>query len=167
MIDYAPTLAAHAEWLVDPAFGQRANLSDANLNDADLSGADLSDADLRRADLRDANLRDASLRDADLNGARGIPIVADSAERLVAAATAALAEPDALEMESWHTCDTVHCIGGWAIHQAGPIGAVLEQAFGAPIAALLLLGLDAQSHFWDDNENARVYLQSVLDAAQL
>jgi hypothetical protein len=77
-----------------------------------------------------------------------------------------LAEPDALEMKSWHTCDTVHCIGGWAIHQAGPLGAVLEQALGAPIAALLLLGPDAQSHFWDDNENARIYLQSVLDGAK-
>ena len=69
-------------------------------------------------------------------------------------------------MESWHTCDTVHCIGGWAIHQAGPLGAVLEQALGAPIAALLLLGPDAQSHFWDGNWDARVYLQSVLNAAQ-
>ena len=161
MTDYAPILAAHAQWLADPTTGQRADLSLADLSGANLSGANLSDANLSLANLSGANLGDANL-----GRAKGLPVTADSGERLVAAATAALAELDALEMESWHTCDTVHCIGGWAIHQAGPLGAVLERTLGASIAALLLLGPEAQSHFWDNNEDARIYLQSVLDAAK-
>ena len=196
MTDYAPILAEHAQWLADPATGQRANLRGANLRGADLysanlrganlrganlrganlsgadlysanlSGADLSGADLYSANLSGADLGDANLRGAKLSGASGLPVVADSAERLIAAAAAATAKPDALEMESWHTCDTTHCLGGWAIHQAGPLGAVLEQTLGAPIAALLLLGPEAQSHFWDSREDALAYLQSVLDKAK-
>ena len=205
MIDIQSVLVSHAQWLADPATGQRAilsganlnganlsraNLNDANLSRANLSGAILSDATLSGANLNDANLSranlsgailiDATLSGANLNGAnlsrailrgailsgaKGLPIAVDASERLGAAATAALAEPNALQMEAWHTCDTTHCLGGWAIHQAGPLGAVLEGALGAPIAALLLLGPEAQSHFWDSNEDARVYLQSVLDAA--
>jgi hypothetical protein len=161
MIDLKPTLAAHAQWLADPATGQRANLCGANL-----SGANLSDANLSRANLGGANLSDANLSRANLCGASGLPVVADSAERLIAAAAAATAEPGALAMQTWHTCETTHCLGGWAIHQAGPLGTLLEQTLGAPIAALLLLGPEAYAHFYDSNEDALAYLRSVLDEAK-
>jgi hypothetical protein len=143
-----------------------ANLSDADLRDANLTGADLSGADLRGASLVFANLRGADLAGVDLSDVSGLPFVADSAERLIAAAAAATAKPGALEMQSWHTCETTHCLGGWAIHQAGPLGALLERTLGASIAALLLLGPEAYAHFWDSNEDARAYLQSVLDEAK-
>ena len=166
---------------------RRADLSDADLSGADLSDADLSGADLRGADLRGADLSRASLRGASLRGANlsraslrganlaganlagaiGLPIAADAPARLRAVASAALADADALEMDTWHTCDTTHCIAGWAIHQAGEPGRILEALHGPALAGRLLLGNDAASHFCDDNDDARAWLQSVLDAPEV
>ena len=184
-------LAAHAQPLADTLTGRRAdlcgaNLRDANLRDANLSYANLSYANLSYADLRDANLRDANLsyanlsyanlsyadlcdanlRDADLRGANlrdalGLAIAADAPQRLRAAAAAAL-EKGALEMETWHTCETTHCLGGWLIHQAGELGRLLEAATGPSMAGLMLGGIEAHSHFHDSNEAATEWLRSVL-----
>jgi uncharacterized protein YjbI with pentapeptide repeats len=88
-------LASHARWLACDPSGQRANLDRASLLGANLDGA---------------NLEGANLEGANLNGASGIAIAADAPQRLSAAAAAALQE-DALEMCTWHTCDTTHC---WA-----------------------------------------------------
>ena len=90
----------------------------------------------------------------------------DAADRLRAVADAALASDDALEMDAWHSCGTSHCIGGWAIHQAGEVGRLLEASMGAEVAGLMLLGTEAHSHFFDDNKKAREYLQSVLGGEQ-
>ena len=145
-----------------------ADLSDAVLCDADLRGADLCDADLRGADLRGANLLGANLlgadlRGADLRGAAGLAIAADAAQRLRAVAQAALAAPDALRMGGWHTCDTTHCVAGWAIAQAGEPGRLLEAAMGPEVAGLMLLGTEAHAHFFDDDDTARAWLQEVLE----
>ena len=141
-----------------------ANLSGADLRGADLSGADLSGADLSGANLSGANLSFADLRFANLRGADGLIIAGDAPQRLRAVAAAALQE-GALEMETWHTCPTTHCIGGTAIHQAGEVGRLLEAAVGPEVAALMLLGVEAYSHFYDSNEEAAKWLQSVLEPA--
>ena len=137
-----------------------ASLSGANLNWADLSGANLNSADLNWADLSRAGLRGA-----DLSGALGLPVAADAPERLRAVATAALHD-GALVMGAWHTCETTHCIAGWAIHQAGEPGRLLEATLGSQVAGLLLLGIEAHAHFYDSNEKATEYLRSVLEAAE-
>ena len=139
-----------------------ADLGNAYLGNADLRGAYLSGADLSRADLRGAYLRNAVLRGAYLRGAIGLTIAEDAADRLRAVATAALASDDALKMDAWHSCGTSHCIAGWAIHQAGEVGRLLEESMGDEVAGLMLLGTEAHSHFFDDDEKAREYLQSVL-----
>ena len=144
-------LAAHAQWLADPTTGQRANLIDANLNDAN---------------LRDANLRDADLRGANLNGVVGLAIASDAPQRLRAAAIAALQE-GALKMETWHSCDTTHCLGGWLIHQAGEVGRLLEVAVGPAVAGLMLGGIEAHDHFYDSNEAATEWLRSVLERPEV
>jgi len=36
-----------------------------------------------------------------------------------------------LEMGAWHTCDTMHCRAGLAIHLAGPAGYALEEKLGS------------------------------------
>ena len=64
-------------------------------------------------------------------------------------------------MDKWHTCNTTHCIAGWATH-LHPEGEKLEDKYGAQIAGLLLLGTEAHSHFYDSNEDAKKYLESVL-----
>ena len=144
----------------------RADLTDAVLTDAVLTGADLTDADLTRADLTRAVLTRADLTRADLTDAVGLPLPTpdEAAERIRAVAQAALASDNALHMSTWHKCETSHCIAGWAIHLAGPVGYVLEKAVGAPTAGLMLLGVEAHSHFYDDNATARAWLQSKLDA---
>jgi len=148
-----------------------ANLIGANLSDADLSGANLSGASLHNADLSGANLSGANPSDADLIGANligaiGLTIAADAPQRLLAVARAALATDSALQMDEWHTCKTTHCIAGWAIHQAGEPGRLLEETHGPEVAGRMLLGHDAAMHFHDSNDDARAWLQSVLDAAE-
>ena len=138
-----------------------ANLSRAILSDADLRGANLSRANLRGADLSGADLRDANLRDAN-----GLPIAADAQQRLRAVASHVLAHPKILQMGGWHSeCGTTHCLAGWAIHQAGPLGEVLENLHGPHMAGLLLLGVDAAEHFYDENDDAIEWLQSVAQEA--
>ena len=143
-----------------------ANLSSATLSSATLSGADLSSANLSWADLSGANLSSATLSWANLSSANlsevvGLAIASDAPKRLQAVATAALAD-NGLNMSRWHTCETTHCISGWAIHQAGELGRLLEAAVGAEVAGLMLLGPDAQRHFHDGNEAAAEWLRSVL-----
>jgi hypothetical protein len=139
-------LAAHADWLANPDTGQRANLSGANLSGANLSGA---------------NLSRANLSEAYLSGATGIAIAADAPQRLRAAAAAAL-QDGALNMRTWHSCDTTHCLGGWLIYQAGEVGRLIEAAVGPSVAGLMLGGVEAHSHFYDSNKAATEYLRSVL-----
>jgi hypothetical protein len=138
-----------------------ANLSRANLSKANLSWADLSKANLSGADLSGADLGWANLRGANLSEVVGLAIASDAPERLQAVATAALAD-NGLDMSRWHTCNTTHCISGWAIHQAGELGRLLEGVAGPDVAGLMLLGPDAQRHFYDENEAAAEWLRSVL-----
>ena len=166
-LDLAETLRLHRLWLQDDPAGVHAilcdaNLRGANLRDADLRGAILRDADLRGAILRGADLRGAILRGADLRDAEGLPIAEDAPDRLQAVAATVLAQPAALQMSAWHDdCGTAHCLAGWAIHQAGPVGAVLEQLHGPRLAGLLLLGTEAAQHFYDSNETALEWLRSI------
>ena len=181
-INLTEILASHTSWLTGETTGSRANLSGANLSGANLvganlsgaklsganlsranlSGVNLSRADLSRANLSGANLSGANLSRANLVGVIGLAVASDSRQRLRAVANAAL-KKGALEMDTWHTCDTTHCIGGTAIHQAGEVGGLLEAAVGPGIAALMLLGPDAHAHFYDSNEEATAWLRSVLE----
>jgi hypothetical protein len=149
-------LRLHKSWLNGEREGQRAALR----------GADLRGADLRGADLRGADLSSADLRGADLRGAIGLPIAADAPTRLLAVAQAALASPDALEMSSWHKCETTHCICGWAEHLGGPLAELIIRTQGNDLGGLMLLGVEAHAHFYTSNEKARAFLQSVIDNAE-
>ena len=165
----ADDLALHAQWLSDSSTGKRlqrpsAYLTRANLTGADLTGANLTGAYLTRANLTGANLARANLTGAYLSGVIGLKIAADAPARLLAVARAAL-QPGALYMNDWHTCETTHCISGWAVHLAGEVGCVLETAVGVHMAGLYLLGVEAAGHFYDTNKEATKYLQSVIDAA--
>ena len=149
-----------------------AKLSGANLFGADLSGADLShanlfSADLSHAKLSHANLSRANLSRADLSGAIDLPIASDAPARLLAVAQAALASPKALEMKTWHTCSTTHCISGCAEHLGGSIATLLYQQMGPDVAGLMLLGVEAHSYFYASNAKALAFLQSVVDNADV
>jgi hypothetical protein len=142
-----------------------AQLEGAQLEGADLRGADLSEANLSWADLSGADLRGADLSEANLSGAKGLPIAADAPARLQAVAAQVLSAPCCLRMDSWHSnCGTAHCLAGWAIHQAGPIGATLEALHGAHLAGLLLLGYDAAARFYQSNDEVLQWLRTISEA---
>jgi len=102
----------------------RANLRGSNLRDSNLSGSDL-----RGSDLRDSNLRDSNL------SSLAPHITIPSLHRRI---LAALQSGGSLQMDGWHKCETTHCRAGWAIHLAGPAGAVLEACFGPAVAGALI-----------------------------
>jgi hypothetical protein len=88
--------------------------------------------------------------------------VADAPARLQAVAAQVLSAPCCLRMDSWHSdCGTAHCLAGWAIHQAGPIGATLERLHGAHLAGLLLLGHDAAARFYQSNDEVLQWLRTI------
>lgn len=113
-----------------------------------------------------ADLRWAKLRGADLGGAKldfEIATPEQAAPRIAEVAKAALADERALNMLDWHTCETTHCIAGWAIQLAGDQGKALEDKFGSHIAGLSLLGTEAASHFYDTIEDASAWLRAQLE----
>ena len=121
--------------LVTAAYAAKKSLRGADLRDADLRDADLSGADLRGAVLSGADLRGAVLRGADLRGAlEGIPLIPNIHQAVYEASI----QPNALNMGSWHTCNTTHCRGGWVVTLAGPAGKALEWALGTPAAAAII-----------------------------
>ena len=141
-----------------------ANLSYANLRDADLRYANLSYADLRESDLRYANLRDANLsranlRAADLRGTQ-FPTVTPYPQLVEKIAEQVDAHEGCLNMSRWHTCDTVHCLAGWAVtlHQDGK---KLEDEIGISAAAALIFHASCGEvpDFYSDDETARAWLK--------
>lgn len=129
----------------------RANLKGANLKGAwlagtnfaraDLRGADLTCADLKGAELAEANLAGANLAGtelayAELAGAEGLP-KAPTIQHIDAAILKAI-NGGTVEMRRWHSCETTHCRGGWAIHLAGEAGLELERKTCPYTAARLI-----------------------------
>ncbi len=156
-----------------------ANLSDANLRGANLSGADLiganlpganlSDANLSGADLIGANLPDANLIGANLSGADWIPKIKNIHQAVYASAS----ESGALEMATWHTCETTHCRAGWVTTLAGDGGKVLEGVYGPAAAAALIYQasdptLSSVPNFYATNADALADMKRLaeLEAAQ-
>ena len=142
-----------------------ADLSSANLRSADLSGADLSGANLSGATLRGANLSDANLRDADLSIVAGFA-TRESAVTLLDKIRAIVldpAKPEALNMHDWHTCETTHCLAGWAQHLSGQPGDT--QTVGTALI------WPAAHMFFASNAEAREFLErrlyDVAPAAQV
>lgn len=100
-----------------------------------------------------ADLSGADLRGADLSGA-DIPKV----ERLHTKMAEAIERGGALEMGSWHVCETTHCRAGWAIHIAGDAGKKLEDAVGSAAAGALIFAASYPDQrvpdFYASNETA-------------
>ena len=96
-------------------------------------------ANLRGADLCDANLCDANLRGADLRGAN-LCDAPFAVQHLDAKILAAIENGGVLDMKAWHTCETTHCRGGWAVVMAGAAGKTLEWVYGSNTAAALIYG---------------------------
>jgi len=157
---------------VEEAILQKVSLQHSELVGVDFTGANLAGGDFRGSDLYISEFDCANCTGTDFTGANLDRTSFDQAnltdtkidfqieEGLLAkVAQHALANDKALDMDDWHTCDTVHCIAGWACKLAKDQR--LETIYGTPIAGLLLLGTKAYSHFYDTTEEARVYLEGI------
>ena len=126
----------------------------------DSNGAQGKRANLSRAMLSGANLRGASLYGTDLSEAKIDYQIEDGLLQKIAKKVTK--DPSCLDMSSWH-CGTAHCIAGWACELAKGAKA-LEEKHGEAVAGLLLLGPEAHSHFYDDDETALAWLQSKVES---
>lgn len=139
----------------------RADLFGANLSYADFFGANLSYANVTRANLTDATLFATKLFGVNLDGAifdaaglrpathnqlterarryrarhPHVPAVERLDQQILERVKNGAGR---LEMDSWHTCETTHCLAGWAIYLAGEAGAKLEAAHGSRRAGAMI-----------------------------
>lgn len=63
-----------------------------------------------------------------------MPTIPDIHKRLYEAVSA----PRALNMSTWHTCETTHCRAGWVVTLAGDAGKALEEFHNTELAAMLI-----------------------------
>ena len=72
---------------------------------------------------------------------------------------AAASQQGALNMATWHTCETTHCRAGWVVALAGEEGAKLELKTSTPFAAMMIYKASSDiavppSMFYVSNEEA-------------
>lgn len=97
-----------------------------------------------------------------LTQVHGLPLPnTETAARNLSIVAALALRRGALKMDSVHTCDTQHCMAGWACF-ALPGGMELEQEFGWNTAGIHLLGLDAAKLFHSSNRKAAAFLRQYL-----
>jgi len=60
-----------------------------------------------------------------------VPVIEDIHKKIYEAAS----NPGALNMNTWHSCNTTHCRAGWAVHLAGEAGYELEKRTSVLFAA--------------------------------
>lgn len=80
---------------------------------------------------------------------------------------AAVSQPQALNMASWHSCDTTHCRAGWIVHLAGEQGYALEKQVDTLFAAMLIYKASgyeiSPNRFFDSNEDAMADMKRLAD----
>jgi hypothetical protein len=82
---------------------------------------------------------------------------------------AVTARPDALDMSTWHTCETTHCRAGWVVQLAGEAGAKLERQTSTLFAAMQIYKVSSPVQvspvrFFESNEIA---LEDIKKCAEL
>jgi hypothetical protein len=92
-------------------------------------------------------------------------------ESIHQAVYAAVSQPNALDMGSWHVCDTTHCRAGWVIALAGEAGKALEDFHNTPLAAQLIYresGYEINPcRFYDTNEAAMEDMRRLADGSAM
>lgn len=160
---------------------KRAELVEADLSYSDLSYADLRWADLRRANLRfarltgamlvEANLQDADLRGAEmsnceLSGARlggSMLLEVEAKPDLVSRIYRVVKDqPERLDMTTWHTCDTTHCLAGWAVSLHPQGESLVSKLTIDPAAAIIFNACCGEvPNFYSSKRAAMQWLERV------
>ncbi len=77
-------------------------------------------------------------------------------------------KPHALNMNTWHTCDTTHCRAGWIVNLAGDAGKTLEERTSTLFAAQQIYKasgyLISPCRFFDSNEDAMKDMKRLAEA---
>lgn len=81
----------------------------------------------------------------------------------------AASRPKALDMSTWHTCNTTHCRAGWAVHLAGDAGRMLEEQTSTLFAAMQIYKASSPirvspTRFFESNETAMADMKRCAEA---
>jgi hypothetical protein len=71
-------------------------------------------------------------KDNPILGFPPIPVIENIHQKVLEAVN----NPGALDMSTWHTCETTHCRAGWVVHLAAGPGKVLENETSTQFAAM-------------------------------
>ena len=94
-----------------------------------------------------------------------IPVIPDIHKRVYEA----VSNPNALKMDTWHTCNTTHCRGGWVVTLAGEAGKKLEAFHDTLLAAMLIYDASDPDYrinpgrFFDSNEAALADMKALAE----
>jgi hypothetical protein len=97
-----------------------------------------------------------------------IPIVAELHKKIYEAAS----QPEALAMNTWHTCEKTHCRAGWTVTLAGAKGKELERRFNTELAAMMIYDASCPGYkinparFYDDNDAALADMKKLASHAE-
>ena len=94
-----------------------------------------------------------------------VPVITDIHRKVYEAAS----QPGALDMGSFHVCETAHCRAGWVIHLAGEAGYALERKTSTVFAAMQIYEASgyqiAPTRFFDSNEMALGDMKRLAEAS--
>ncbi len=92
-----------------------------------------------------------------------IPVIENIHQKVYEAVQA----PDALDMSTWHTCDTTHCRAGWVTTLAGEAGKKLEMETSCLFAAMQIYKASGSPinpcRFYDSNEDALADMKKLAE----
>jgi hypothetical protein len=94
-----------------------------------------------------------------------VPVI----ENIHAKVLNAVNNPNALNMGTWHTCDTTHCRAGWVVNLAGKEGYELEEKTSTAFAAMQIYKASSKirvspNRFYETNEIA---MADIVRCAEL
>ncbi len=104
---------------------------------------------------------------ADEAKALTIPVIEDLHKKVYAA----VSKPYALDMSTWHTCETTHCRAGWVVTLAGEQGKSLEARFDTLLAAMNIYDASCPGYeinpvrFFDTDEDAMADIKKMAGVA--
>ena len=102
------------------------------------------------------------------NAVPEIPVIENLHQKIFEA----VSQPKALEMSTWHTCNTTHCRGGWVVALAGEAGKKLESFHNTLLAAMLIYDASCPGYkinpcrFFDTNEDALADMKQLAAGAK-
>ena len=93
-----------------------------------------------------------------------VPAIENIHQAVYAAVTAT---PQALDMSTWHTCETTHCRAGWVVTLAGEAGKALEADTSTPFAAMQIYRKSdptwRMSNFFASNAEALADMKALAE----